>query len=373
MEIESVLRDVNDLIVSSHASFEQVKSQLRQLQSLVLLSDDDSVSIEAVPTRTSEILSKAEVQIGTFTGAKIPLYRHGEGTQSLAVLMLFFAFLKSHQENTSILALEEPEAHLHPSAIRILWTLIQDFANQRLISTHSGELISEIEIGEIRRLARTPNGIQVFQVSRNLLSDEETRKFNYHIRRTRGELLFARCWLLVEGQSEAWIYEAAARACNMDLHREGIRIVEFQQLGGIEMLLKVANCLGIEWYCVGDNDKEASKIKPRLQQHLNDANEADRFDFPYTDIEWHLLTSGFDHVCSSFMPDQNLSKITVSPDDPKYWEEYHKNLPRKSWFKIKVATKIALDWESPNPPQVTPEIRKVLEKVISLAKGKTSD
>ncbi len=35
MEIESVLKDVNDLIVSSHASFNQVKSQLCHLQSLV--------------------------------------------------------------------------------------------------------------------------------------------------------------------------------------------------------------------------------------------------------------------------------------------------------------------------------------------------
>jgi len=146
MEIESVLKDVNDLIVSSHASFNQVKSQLRHLQSLVLLSDEDSISIEAVPTPAFEIVSKAEVQVGTFTGAKIPLSRHGEGTQSLAVLMLFFAFLKSHPKNTSILALEEPEAHLHPSATRILWMLIQDFAHQRIISTHSGELISGAEM-----------------------------------------------------------------------------------------------------------------------------------------------------------------------------------------------------------------------------------
>jgi len=85
-------------------------------------------------------------------------------------------------------------------------------------------------------------------------------KFNHHIRRSRGELLFARCWLLVEGQTEVWIYEAAAQTCNIDLHQAGILFVEFQQSGGVEMLVKVANSLGIEWYCVGDNDHESSKI-----------------------------------------------------------------------------------------------------------------
>ncbi|WP_420439515.1 AAA family ATPase [Candidatus Palauibacter sp.] len=62
------------------------------------------------------MLARAQVQLGTTTGAKIPLVRHGEGTQSLAVLMLFSAFREVTQEGAAVLALEEPEAHLHPSA-----------------------------------------------------------------------------------------------------------------------------------------------------------------------------------------------------------------------------------------------------------------
>ncbi|MCY4674134.1 MAG: DUF2813 domain-containing protein [Bacteroidetes bacterium] len=369
-EIEERLKEVNNLIVSSHASFNQVKDQLHQLQSLIPLGSEDPVSIEAVPSRTFEILSKAEIQIGAITGAKIPLALHGEGTQSLAVLMLFFAFLESREGGTSILALEEPEAHLHPSAIRMFWKLVQNFANQRLISTHSGELIAETNVGDIRRLARTSDGIKAFHIRNDLLSPEETNKFNYHIRRTRGELLFARCWLLVEGQTEIWVYEAAARACGLDLHKEGVRLVEFQH-SGINIMVKTANSLGIAWYCVGDSDKQREKVEPTLRRGLDGAKEEDRYTFPYPNIEIHLLKNGFEDVYSRYMPKQNLEKITKNRDDPEYWGEYYEHYPNRS--KTKAAADIALEWTRSNARKVTPEIRSVLDKAISLARGDQID
>jgi len=175
------------------------------------------------------------------------------------VLRLFSVFLEAQAEGAAVLVLEEPEAHLHPSAIRALWALVGDFAGQKLISTHSGELLAEADILDICRLARTRNGIKAFRVTRDFLTDEETRKFKYHIRRDRGELLFARCWLLVEGESESWVYPAAARALDLNLHREGVHMVEYRQ-SDIGMLAKIANALGIPWYCVGDNDTNGNYI-----------------------------------------------------------------------------------------------------------------
>ena len=155
-EIEQKLLEVNELVVDSHASFGQVRTALRQVQDVVLLTSGDVVSIEAVPGRMFDMLAKAQIHLGTMTGAKIPVERHGEGTQSLAVLMLFSAFLKLSPDRDPIVALEEPEAHLHPSAVRALWHLVRDFSGQKLISTHSGDLLAETDIHQIRRLSRTP-------------------------------------------------------------------------------------------------------------------------------------------------------------------------------------------------------------------------
>ncbi|WP_419936481.1 ATP-dependent nuclease [Candidatus Palauibacter sp.] len=365
-EIEDRLQEVNDLVVSSHASFEQVQTGLRRVQSVVPLASGEAVSIEAVPGRMFDMLARAQIQLGTTTGAKIPLVRHGEGTQSLAVLMLFSAFLELQTEGAAVLALEEPEAHLHPSAIRALWALVGGFSGQKLISTHSGDLLAEVDIRDIRRLARTPEGIKTFQVSSTLLSAEETRKFNYQIRRARGALLFARCWLLVEGETETWVYPAAARALDLNLHVEGIRIVEFRQ-SDVGMLAKVANALGILWYCVGDDDANRSKEEPKLRRHLEGASEADRFTFPYPDIEVNLLRNGYEDVYGGHMPEQNLNRISTTRGEPGYWREYAAHLPGRA--KTRAAAEVAIEMERRGETGVSLEIREVLEKVVSLARG----
>ena len=339
-EIEAKLHEVNELVVSSHSSFEQVQDGLRRVQSVVPLATGEAVSIEAVPGRMFDMLAKAQVQLGTTTGAKIPLHRHGEGTQSLAVLMLFSAFLEAQAEGAAVLALEEPEAHLHPSAIRALWALVGGFTGQKLISTHSGELLAETDILDIRRLARTRNGIKAFRVPSNLLLPEETRKFNYHIRQARGELLFARCWLLVEGETESWVYPAAARALDLNLHREGVRVVEFRQ-SDVGMLTKTANALGIPWYCVGDDDTNRAKDEPKLKQNLGGAKEADRFVFPYPDIEQHLKANGYTNVYQRYRTRQ----------------------------KTRAAADVAIEMESRGKAGVTSEIRAALNKVVSLARA----
>ncbi|WP_419949463.1 ATP-dependent nuclease [Candidatus Palauibacter sp.] len=365
-EIESRLQEVNDLVVSSHASFEQVRTGLRRVQSIVPLASGEAVSIEAVPGRMFDMLARAQVQLGTTTGAKIPLVRHGEGTQSLAVLMLFSAFLEAQKESAAVLALEEPEAHLHPSAIRALWTLVGTFRGQQLISTHSGDLLAEVDVHDVRRLARTPEGIKSFRVAPTVLSPEETRKFNYQIRRARGALLFARCWLLVEGETETWIYPAAARALGLNLHAEGIRLVEFSQ-SDVGMLAKIANALGILWYCVGDDDANRTKEEPKLRRHLEGAREADRFAFPYPDIEVNLLRNGYENVYGGHMSEQNLNKILKTHGEPGYWQDYAANLPRRA--KTRAAAEVAIRMEGRGEAGVSPEIREVLEKVVSLARG----
>ena len=365
-ELERMIREVNDLVISAHDSFERVHEGLRRVQDVVPLAAGDVVSIEAVPGRIYDMLANAQINLGTISGAKIPVARHGEGTQSLAVLMLFAAFLEAWPDGAPIVALEEPEAHLHPSAVRALQRLVRGFSGQKLISTHSGELLAETEIDQIRRLARTGEGIRSYRIPSGLLSDEETRKFNYHVRQTRGELLFARCWLLVEGETESWIYPAAARAMDVDLHREGIRMVEYSH-SDVGLLVKVANALGIAWYCVGDGDSGGKKTRALLKTHLRSAEEVERAVFPYENIEIHLLGNGYEHVYETFMPEQNRVKIESKPGEPGYWREYAGNLPVRS--KTRAAAAVALEMEERGAGGVSAEIRAVLDKVASLARG----
>src|SRR5262249_47969590 len=153
-----------------------------------------------------------------------------------------------------ILALEEPEAHLHPCAIRALSATLREFAGQKIIATHSGDIISEIDLLSIRRFHRQGGRIEVRRVNPRRLDEDERRKLSFHVLKTRGELLFAKCWLLGEGATEYWVFSETARLMGIDLERHGIRIVVPYRQVEADTFAKVANDLGIHWFCLADGD-----------------------------------------------------------------------------------------------------------------------
>ena len=212
--------------------------------------------------------------------------------------------------------------------------------------------------------AAGPNwrGIRAYRIP-----SEEMQEFNYHVRQTRGELLFARCWLLVVGQSESWIFPADSRAMKIDLHREGIRVVEYSQ-SDAGQLAKIANALGIFWYCVGDRDDGENNTKTKLMEHLDGAKEEDRMIFPYEKIEVNLLSNWYEEVYEELMPRQNKDRIESTPGQPNYWSEYAKNFPPKRKTRAAAAA-AAVEMETQDEDQITNEIRDILDKVKSLARG----
>lgn len=121
--LEDALVSVNQKITDSHGSFGIIKEYLDYIIRNIPLNSTGPASIESVPTKIIDVLARAQVVLKSATGAGMPIAQHGEGTQSLAVLCLLYAFLKGKLNKTTpnalpILTLEEPEAHLHPSAIR---------------------------------------------------------------------------------------------------------------------------------------------------------------------------------------------------------------------------------------------------------------
>ena len=330
-EIESKLSDVNALIISSHTSFSQVVSHLKAVRDVVSVANggDDIVSIDAVPGRLFDMLAKAEVSINTTTGAKIPVGRHGEGTQSLAVLTLFNAYLRAWRDKgDTIVALEEPEAHLHPSAVRALWQLIENIPGQKIISTHSGDLLSEVPPQAVVRLARVAGELGAWPVSGVDLTDAQTRQFNFHIRQARGELLFAKGWLLGEGESEATLLPEIARILGFNLEQAGVRCIPFRQ-ADIGLYLTLADGLGIPWITLTDSDQQGQLTIQKVQAALNGRSEKHMlYVLPEDDLEQHLCMNGFGDIYENLLTPQTEKQVTVANTDPTYWKQVTKAVNR---------------------------------------------
>jgi putative ATP-dependent endonuclease of OLD family len=325
-EIETKLSEVNELIISSHTSFSQVVSRLKEVRDVVSVANGGAeiVSVDAVPGRLFDMLSKAAVNLNTTTGAKIPVGRHGEGTQSLAVLTLFNAYLQAWNKGDPVVALEEPEAHLHPSAIRALWQLIERVPGQKIISTHSGDLLSEVPADAVVRLARVQGTLGAWPVAGVNLTDKQTRQFNFHIRHARGELLFANGWLLGEGESEVLLLPEVARILGFNLERAGVRCIQFRH-ADIGLFLAVADGLGIPWVTLTDNDQQGQQTVTKVQTALNGRSEKRMLQImPEDDLEQHLCANGFGDIYENLLTTDTRRQVTVPNTHADYWKQVTK-------------------------------------------------
>jgi putative ATP-dependent endonuclease of OLD family len=366
-EIESKLAEVNELIVSSHTSFSQVVSSLKAVREVVSVANgtNDIVSIDAVPGRLFDMLSKAAVSINTMTGAKIPVGRHGEGTQSLAVLTLFNAYLQAWIQGDPIVALEEPEAHLHPSAVRALWQLIEKIPGQKIISTHSGDLLSEIPPSAVVRLARVAGGLGAWPLANVSLTESQARHFRFHIRQARGELLFAKGWLLVEGESEVTLLPEIARILGINLERAGVRCVPFRQ-ADIGLYLTLADGVGINWLTLTDNDQQGQSTIQKVRDKLNGRSEMRMLHvMPEDDLEQHLCMNEFGDIFENLLTTQTKQLVTVAKTDPTYWRQVTKAVSK---HKIVAIQNVLQEIRSGRP--VPRLLKRAVITAVNLAKSR---
>ena len=130
----------------------------------------------------------------------------GSGLQSLLDLAVLRGEHAAEGTDT-ILAVEEPEAFLHPSAQRTLArALLQDDAVKRIVSTHSSALVDEASYGDVL-LVRDH---RIFPPRGS--TDERRREINTALMSGQGsEAMFARSLLLVEGPGDKLFFETLRR------------------------------------------------------------------------------------------------------------------------------------------------------------------
>jgi putative ATP-dependent endonuclease of OLD family len=371
INLEQKLESLNREIISVLGSINKLKDKLKQSMSVIAGSDTTVVDIDPVPTNINELIGKATVLLQSITGVKLPLERFGSGAQSLAVLFLYEAFLsvlleeKYDRFSEPILLIEEPEAHLHPSAVRLFWHFLEAMPGQKIITTHSGDILASVPFSKIRRIVGLKGINRIKQMSETSLDEQEKRVLRNYIKYSRGELFFAKCWLLVEGETEQIFFE---NLLNIDgfLDKKGIRIIQFPQLS-LDVILKLAESLCIRWYLVSDGDPAGQVYNQKAVNAIPTGTPQDDYIFIFTEstLEVNLMLNGFENFYIQKLTAQTKPRVQGTIGTLPYYESVY-NALKKSISKPQTILEI-VDAVITNPasnPDIIKNIRTKLETIL---------
>lgn len=271
--------------------------------------------------------------------------------------------LRLHKDARPLLLVEDPETRLHPIMLSVAWQLLNLLPLQRIATTNSGELLSLTPVEHVVRLVRESSRVAAWRLGPGGLSAEDGRRIAFHIRFNRASSLFARCWLLVEGETETWVINELARQCGHHFDAEGIKVIEFAQ-SGLKPLVKFARRMGIEWHVLVDGDEAGKKYAATVRSLLNNDREEEREHLtalPALDMEHFMYRQGFADVfyrVAQLPPNVSMNTRKIIT----------KAIHRSS--KPDLAIEVAMEAGRRGIDAVPPLFRKMFSRVVWLARGR---
>ena len=123
-DIKEMVEEINDLLLKDNSTVIKLVSKLRELERSANVSSE-SLYLHAFSKRSWELLDDLNIYLKTAnSNLALPISRHGMGTQSIAILLIFNAYLDillpkivENEEATPIVGIEEPEAHVEVRAV----------------------------------------------------------------------------------------------------------------------------------------------------------------------------------------------------------------------------------------------------------------
>lgn len=262
-----------------------------------------------------------------------------------------------------LLLIEDPETRLHPIMLSVAWHLLNLLPLQRVTTTNSGELLSLTPVEQVCRLVRESARVSAWRLGPGGMNAEDSRRIAFHIRFNRASSLFARCWLLVEGETETWVINELARQCGHHFDAEGVKVIEFAQ-SGLKPLIKFARRMGIQWHVLVDGDEAGKKYAATVLSLLNNDRELERdhlTSLPAMDMEHFMYRQGFDDVYHRVaqIPDNvpmNMRRVIT------------KAIHRSS--KPDLAIEVAMEAGRRGVDAVPTLLKKMFSRVLWLARGR---
>lgn len=321
--IEQQLDAVNTQIVSSIPALNQTTTRLSAITS-TMDTAESVVSIEPLARKISDLHKGIDIVYQDGNAAKMSISQHGMGTRSWVSFLTLGAYIdwfRQHQladdpesDIFIMLTMEEPEAHLHPQAQRKLYGQLCNFSGQRIVSTHSANIVAQAELNDLIHFEKVDGKTTAHRFNASQHTAEDIRRIRREVISSHGELLFSKAIVLCEGITEEQALPVFYRAkFGVDPVFNGINIIG---IGGqnYRTFLSLIKDFNLRWYIFSDGETEtirtvSNAVQEVFGQQLQNCPNVIVLDNG-ENYERHLLNNGYEN--------EIVSAIEELESDPGY-------------------------------------------------------
>lgn len=178
---------------------------------------------------------------------------------------------KPIEEEVSILLVEEPEAHLHPQLLDLLFDFFikanKNSNIQLFITSHSPTLVSKADIDSLHILNLKGNGNRIISIKDITLSDTDKLDLKRYLDVTKNQMFFARRIVFVEGISEAILLNEFANLHGKPFDKYSVEIVNingvaFEPFAKLFHKKRGKSYINIPCAIISDNDRCTNNDDP---------------------------------------------------------------------------------------------------------------
>lgn len=190
----------------------------------------------------TELYSALKLVVENETGIKLPATRNGLGYNNLIYISLLLAKM---QKNSSgeymgnnvkifpLLAIEEPEAHLHPNMQYKLLKFLNENSKhevrQIFVTTHSPNITAAVDLDSVIVLYKDKKGTNIAYPGKVFLETEQDCASKKYVHRfldvTKADMFFAKSIIFVEGIAEQLLLPDFAKDIGLDLTDKQISVI----------------------------------------------------------------------------------------------------------------------------------------------------